>query len=72
MPGMDGVTVFQKLREINPDIKVLLASGYSKEEVSERFRGLGLSGFIQKPFNMNSLSNEVKRVLDSPYPVSLH
>ena len=66
MPGMDGVTVFQKLREINPDIKVLLASGYSKEEVSERFRGLGLSGFIQKPFNMNSLSSEVKRVLALP------
>jgi CheY-like chemotaxis protein len=72
MPGMDGVTVFQKLREINPDIKVLLASGYSKEEVSERFKGLGLSGFIQKPFNMNSLSNEVKRVLDSPCPLCLH
>jgi CheY-like chemotaxis protein len=66
MPGMDGVTVFHKLREIKPDIKVLLVSGYSKEEVSERFRGLGLCGFIQKPFNLNSLSSEVTRVLASP------
>jgi two-component system cell cycle sensor histidine kinase/response regulator CckA len=72
MPGMDGVTVFQKLREIKPDIKVLLASGYSKEEVSERFRGMGLSGFIQKPYNLNSLSSEVQRVLALTRPVSPH
>jgi PAS domain S-box-containing protein len=63
MPGMDGVSVFRELRKIKQDIKVLLASGYSEEEVSERFTGLGLSGFIHKPFNLHNLSSEVQRVL---------
>jgi nitrogen-specific signal transduction histidine kinase/CheY-like chemotaxis protein len=63
MPGMDGVTVFQNLRKQKPDIRVLLASGFSKEEISERFSGMGLSGFIQKPFNLNSLSSEVQRLM---------
>jgi PAS domain S-box-containing protein len=63
MPGMDGVSVFQELRHIKQDIKVLLASAFSAEEVSERFDGLGLSGFIHKPFNLQSLASEVQRVL---------
>ncbi|MFZ4857886.1 MAG: response regulator [Desulfuromonadaceae bacterium] len=63
MPGMDSITVFRELRIIRPDIPVLLASGYSEEEVTERFKGLGLNGFIQKPFNLERLEGEVKRVL---------
>ena len=64
MPIMDGLTVFRELRRIRPDIKVLLASGYSEEEVSERFKGLQLDGFIQKPYNVKRLSDEVQRVLE--------
>ena len=62
MPGMDGIAVFKELRKIRPDIPVLLASGYSEEEIAERFNGLGLNGFIQKPFNLKRLVDEVKRV----------
>ena len=62
MPGMDGIAVFRELRIIRPDIPVLLASGYSAEEVAERFKGLGLNGFIQKPFNLKRLGDEVKKV----------
>ena len=63
MPQMDGVTVFRELRRISPNIKVLLSSGYSEQEVSERFKGLGLDGFIQKPFNLTNLVDKVRRVL---------
>lgn len=63
MPGMDGVTVFKELRAIRPDIKVLLASGFSQQEVSERFTGLALNGFIPKPFTLNNLTAELSRVL---------
>lgn len=63
MPGMDGVAVFRELRRIRPDIRVLLSSGFSEQEVSERFKGLGLDGFIQKPFNQNLLADELRRVL---------
>lgn len=63
MPQMDGFTAFQELRAIRPDVKVLLASGYSEKEVSDRFKGMKLDGFIQKPFSFESLAVEVKRVL---------
>ena len=63
MPGMDGVSVFRELRSIRPDIKVLLASGFSQQEVSERFRGLGVNGFLQKPYNLKILTAELSRVL---------
>ena len=68
MPGMDGLTVFRELRIIRPDIPVLLASGYSAKEVAERFKGLGLNGFIQKPFNLKRLGDEVKSVLKGEGP----
>jgi DNA-binding NtrC family response regulator len=61
MPGMDGVQVFKELRFIRPDITVLLASGYSELEMAERFKGLGLSGFIQKPYNLEQLADEIRR-----------
>ncbi len=63
MPGMDGVTVFKELRRIRPDIKVLLASGFSQQEVSERFDGLGLNGFLQKPYSLINFNSELSRVL---------
>jgi two-component system, cell cycle sensor histidine kinase and response regulator CckA len=63
MPGMDGVSVFKELRNIRPDIKVLLASGFSKQEVSERFRGLGLNGFLPKPYTLKNLTAELTRVM---------
>ncbi|MFA7404093.1 MAG: transporter substrate-binding domain-containing protein [Pelobacteraceae bacterium] len=64
MPGMDGVTVFKELRHIRPDIKVLLASGFSQQEVSERFKGLGLNGFIPKPYTLANLTKELAHVLN--------
>ena len=63
MPVMDGVTVFRNLKQCKPDIRVLLASGFNQEDVSEQFSGLGLCGFIQKPFKFDILSSEVRRLM---------
>lgn len=63
MPGMDGVTVFKELRSIQPDIKVLLASGFSHKEVAERFKGMGLNGFIPKPYTLKNLAAELSLIL---------
>jgi PAS domain S-box-containing protein len=63
MPIMDGLTVFKELRRIQPQVKVLLASGHSEREVAASFQGLDLNGFIQKPFNVQHLSDEIERVL---------
>lgn len=64
MPGMDGVSVFREMRALRPEIKILLASGFSQQEVSERFNGLGLNGFIAKPYTLENLSAELSCVLN--------
>jgi len=55
MPHMDGAEAFGELRRLNPDVRVVLASGYSNEEVAVRFAGKGFSGVLQKPYNLSSL-----------------
>ena len=56
MPNLDGEQTLSALRKIRSDVKVILTSGYSKEDLSQRFAGLGLTGFLQKPFSMDDLS----------------
>ena len=65
MPDMGGREVFQKLRAINPDIKVLLASGYSIDGEASKIMAQGCNGFIQKPFSMEKLSNKIQEVIAS-------
>lgn len=64
MPDMDGVTTFKELIKIDPTIKVILASGYSVVEIAHLYDGLGLTGFIQKPFNLDRLKAEIHRALN--------
>jgi len=59
MPIMGGEACFEALRKIKPDIKVILASGYSEQELSKRFANKGLAGFIQKPFVMATLMEKL-------------
>ncbi|MBN1533712.1 MAG: PAS domain S-box protein [Spirochaetes bacterium] len=63
MPNMDGVETYHELRAIRDDVSVILSSGYTRQDVAERFSGRGLSGFIQKPYTLESLEAELKRVL---------
>jgi len=64
MPGMGGGETFDKLKEINPGIKVILSSGYSIDGDASEIMERGCSGFIQKPFNLNGLSRKVKEILE--------
>jgi two-component system, cell cycle sensor histidine kinase and response regulator CckA len=64
MPGMDGGTTFDRIREIRPGIPVLLSSGYSIEGKAQEIMRRGCNGFIQKPYNLTELSNKVRKVLD--------
>jgi CheY-like chemotaxis protein len=63
MPRLNGDQVFLKLREIKPDIKVILYSGYNEEEASQRFAALGFNGFLQKPFSLSALKEKVKSIV---------
>ena len=55
MPHMDGAEAFSEMRRINPRACILLASGYSKEDISSRFSGKGLAGVLEKPFTLDTL-----------------
>ena len=63
MPEMGGEETFKELRKVNPDVPVLLSSGFGQEEATRRFKGLGLTGFIQKPYRLATLLAEVRRCL---------
>jgi len=65
MPQMGGGVSYDRLKKINPDIKVLLSSGYSINGQATEILERGCNGFIQKPFNMRELSQEVRKILDS-------
>ena len=65
MPDLSGSHVYNVLKEIKPDIKVLLSSGYSVDDQASKIMSGDCDGFIQKPFNMLQLSKTVREVLDS-------
>ncbi len=62
MPHMDGEEAFREMRRITGDVQVVLSSGYHEQEVTQRFTGKGLAGFIQKPYTMSPLRDALKTV----------
>jgi CheY-like chemotaxis protein len=64
MPEMSGGQTLDRLKEINPDIKVILSSGYSLSGQGQEILDRGCNGFIQKPFNMNDLSRKIKEIME--------
>lgn len=62
MPIMDGEQCFQELKKIKPDVKVIISSGYKEEEVTQKFVGKGLAGFIQKPYTLTMLKESIRNL----------
>ena len=66
MPGMNGCEVYDRLKEIQPETKIIIASGYidqySLEELSKR----DFNGYIEKPFKLKELSDKIEDVLVQP------
>jgi two-component system, cell cycle sensor histidine kinase and response regulator CckA len=60
----NGGTAFFQLKKINANVKVLIASGYAKDQQIKEMMEKGCSGFIQKPFSIKSLSQKIKNVLN--------
>jgi CheY-like chemotaxis protein len=65
MPHMGGGETYDKLKEMNSEVKTLLASGYSIEGQATEILNRGCDGFIQKPFNLSQLSQKVRDILES-------
>lgn len=63
MPEMDGTEVYAAIRQECPRLKVLLTSGYHEAEISRRFAGRGLAGFLQKPYVLEDLAACLAEIL---------
>jgi len=64
MPDIGGSEAYDKIKIIDPEVKVLLSSGYSVEGQATEILEKGCNGFIQKPFNLKSLSRKIREVLN--------
>ncbi len=63
MPDMSGSDVFDEIKKINPQAKVLLSSGYSLNGQASRIMERGCDGFIQKPFTLDEISTLLRQIL---------
>ncbi len=64
MPDIGGGEVYDRIKEIDPQAKVLLSSGYSINGQATRILERGCNSFIQKPFNITVLSQKIRKVLN--------
>ncbi len=65
MPEMGGGEVYDRLKAINPHVKVLLSSGYSIDGQAKDILDRGCDGFIQKPFDITAISHKIREILDT-------
>jgi PAS domain S-box-containing protein len=64
MPELSGFDTYAALKKLNPDVDVLLSSGYSIDSKASEMLELGCNGFLQKPFAVQELSHAVRAILD--------
>ncbi len=64
MPGISGGETFDRLKKINPEIRVLLSSGYGLDDKVQAIMDRGCKGFIQKPFKIVDLSQKLRVILE--------
>ena len=62
MPCMNGFQIYHRLKKIQPNIKIILTSGYELYPSAERPEKIGFDGFIQKPFNLKQLSEKIGNI----------
>ncbi|MEW6456816.1 MAG: MEDS domain-containing protein [Acidobacteriota bacterium] len=63
MPKLSGKETYLELKKINPDVKVIISSGYSKDGYAQEILDEGAHGFIQKPYQINQLGELLREVL---------
>jgi len=64
MPGLSGEEAVDEIAHIRPDVPVLICSGYAAEDVTRRFAGKPVAGFLSKPFEMAQLIREVRKAME--------
>jgi CheY-like chemotaxis protein len=64
MPYVDGLEAFSSIHHQRPDLPVIIMSGYNEQEAIGHQSNRGLAGFLQKPFDLNTLRNKIHQVLE--------
>ncbi|CAD7842543.1 MAG: PAS/PAC sensor hybrid histidine kinase [Olavius algarvensis Delta 4 endosymbiont] len=65
MPDLSGGDLFDKIKEFNPQARVLLSSGYSLDGQASEIMARGCDGFIQKPFNLEQVTHKITEIIPS-------
>lgn len=63
MPSMDGEETYRELRRVRANVRVIVASGYSEQEIARRFTGEEPAGFVEKPYQAAALSAKLREVI---------
>jgi PAS domain S-box-containing protein len=66
MPKMGGQETYRRLKEVNPNVKAILSTGYSQAGKAQEILSQGVHGFIQKPYAIDELADAIRKALDSP------
>ena len=64
MPQMGGEQCFRELRKINPEVKVILSSGFNELDGGNKIMGPGLAGFLQKPYMLDTLTKTIRETIE--------
>ena len=65
MPKMDGLEALRQMKQLNPNVRVLLVTGYESSDVVTQARALGADGYLTKPFNGQKVHEQVHKLLGS-------
>ena len=68
MPEMNGAETYERLKKLDPRVKVLFSSGYTMDGVANDILKQSSPSFIQKPFDLKKISHKVREVLQNPEP----
>jgi DNA-binding NarL/FixJ family response regulator len=64
MPKLGGRETYLRLKQMNPDIRALFATGYGIDDQTQELLATGVLGIIKKPYEMASVESEIRRALD--------
>lgn len=70
LPGMGGAEIYARMKELVPDVKVLVASGFSLDGAAQQILNAGAQGFIEKPYRIEALSQKIAQILGTRPPAA--
>lgn len=70
MPGINGIDTLHELRQIDPEIPVILSSGYSQQQIAPELMINGRTGFLAKPYAVNALVDKIWQYLPNDPPAA--